>query len=192
MFENRSFANGSTTRKREKLKFEDNSRLSISLIKMLDARNRMIEIYLIFRIYKSEYTKSYFLSLFPTIGRRSSNKSPEDAIRIDDTCIVKQGYLVKSPPLDLIRKRVSRWHMRWFVLYDTKPRCDVDPAVDREVELLYYRNNESQYIGDAPLGKWGQFYGVICSFKIWPLKYLLFFENMSCHSSYRCPFLAEA
>lgn len=73
-------------------------------------------------------------------------------MKLDPHCIVKYGFLTKSPPLEKIKSKVARWHLRWFVLYDTKPRADIDPAVEREVELYYYTNEDSQKLGEIPLG----------------------------------------
>lgn len=74
-------------------------------------------------------------------------------MKLDPHCIVKYGFLTKSPPLEKIKSKVARWHLRWFVLYDTKPRADIDPAVEREVELYYYTNEDSQKLGEIPLGR---------------------------------------
>ena len=68
--------------------------------------------------------------------------SPGQVILLDPTQIIKEGYLTKSPPLDvetLIRKR---WRLRWFVLcYD-----NVEPT-------LYYFKNEKYRKQCKPKGK---------------------------------------
>lgn len=74
------------------------------------------------------------------------------AVQLDPSCIVKQGYLTKSPPtgeVTLIRKR---WHLRWFVLYDTHAGDNVDKNTARDVFMLYYKNDIKVNNG-TPKGK---------------------------------------
>ena len=86
--------------------------------------------------------------------------STEASVKLDIKCIRKSGYLVKSPSRDLIRNRMARWHLRWFVLYDNKP-CMNEKITKREVEIIYYKNHEEQQKYSEPLGKlyfWWRFY----------------------------------
>ena len=67
--------------------------------------------------------------------------SPVQLIWFDPTRIIKEGYLTKSPPLDvetLIRKR---WRLRWFVL------CYVGAE-----PMLYYFKNEKCRKQSKPKG----------------------------------------
>ena len=73
-------------------------------------------------------------------------------LNLDPICIIKQGYLTKSPPMreaTIIRKR---WRLRWFVLYDTQALADIDPTVEREVNLIYYKSDK-KVIQGLPKGK---------------------------------------
>lgn len=56
--------------------------------------------------------------------------------KLDRTCIVHEGYMWKSPPLE--KSFIARWKRRWFVLYDTFEK--VQEGEQRELELLYYES----------------------------------------------------
>ena len=76
--------------------------------------------------------------------RRSESFSSCDfSLNLDPQCIIMRGYLIKSPPLEKARNRVARWHLRWFMLYDTKKRCDIDPLLEREIKLYYFKDEHS-------------------------------------------------
>ena len=72
----------------------------------------------------------------------SKMSSPGQVILFHPTHIIKEGYLTKSPPLDvetLIRKR---WRLRWFVL------CYIE-----DEPRLYYFKNEKYRNQLKPKGK---------------------------------------
>ena len=78
--------------------------------------------------------------------RRSESFSSHDfTLNLDPQCIVMRGYLIKSPPLEKSKNRVARWHLRWFMLYDTKKRCDIDPLLEREIKLYYFKDEHSPW-----------------------------------------------
>ena len=62
--------------------------------------------------------------------------------KIDPECIIKQGYLVKSPPMEESSILGKRWRMRWFVLYN----------FDGHAHLFYFRDEKSVTKG-PPKGK---------------------------------------
>ena len=84
-----------------------------------------------------------------------------DEMALDETCIEKQGYLVKSPSRDRFRNKIARWHLRWFVLYDTLHlRCNDDEQItksgcgeERRVELIYYKNHSMQNNNNDPISE---------------------------------------
>lgn len=73
---------------------------------------------------------------------------------LDTNCIIKQGYLTKSPPMkestSLIRKR---WHMRWVILYDTSAKGSIDPISERNVSLIYYKTDAKASTMGNPRGR---------------------------------------
>ncbi|XP_012559911.2 uncharacterized protein LOC105846081 isoform X3 [Hydra vulgaris] len=73
--------------------------------------------------------------------------------KLDPECIVKEGFLVKSPPQEHVIRKVARWHLRYLVLYDTKSRVDIDQIIEREVFIFYYKDDKSKEAGEKPLGK---------------------------------------
>jgi len=73
-------------------------------------------------------------------------------LQIDPTCIVKQGYLTKSPPTNEITLIRKRWHLRWFILYDTHAGSHPDPNAERDVFMLYYKN-DIKVMNGSPKGK---------------------------------------
>ncbi|XP_065671107.1 uncharacterized protein LOC105846081 isoform X5 [Hydra vulgaris] len=68
-------------------------------------------------------------------------------------CIIKEGFLVKSPPQEHVIRKVARWHLRYLVLYDTQSRVDIDQIIEREVFIFYYKDDKSKEAGEKPLGK---------------------------------------
>jgi len=64
---------------------------------------------------------------------------------LDDEYIQHGGYLVKSPPLDKMLNKVTRWHLRYFVLYDNKKLHDKEPQLHSHQVALYYFENWSAF-----------------------------------------------
>ena len=87
------------------------------------------------------------------ISRKTSSTAVNPLPPMDEICKKKVGYLVKSPSRMCLRNRIARWHLRWFVLYDTQPRCDMDDTLEREIELLYYKNHQEEQKNHPPLGE---------------------------------------
>jgi len=88
-----------------------------------------------------------------TASRKDSSAADNTLQPLDEICKKKVGYLVKSPSRMCLRNKIARWHLRWFVLYDTQPRCDVDETIEREIELLYYKNHQEEQRNCQPLGE---------------------------------------
>ena len=64
------------------------------------------------------------------------------------------GYLTKSPPLHKVKNRIARWHMRYFVLFDTHHGMMEDEITnDRDVYLSYFKNCSAFNNNDDPLGE---------------------------------------
>ena len=147
--------------------------------------------YLSVNILFTYYCKSFNYKLptetLTTLGRRSlkkhkvkstdnvTNAEPQEKptkenpvvetqkLILDDKCIKKVGYLVKSPSKTGLKNKIARWQLRWFVLYDTQPHCDLDESCKREVILYYYKNHQEQLNNGQPLGK---FDSILVSSKI--------------------------
>ena len=80
--------------------------------------------------------------------------------------IVKEGYLLKSPPLDGFTSKVKRWQRRWFVLTNRSfDENDKDP-----IKLHYFKNKASFGKRERPKGKIGDlkiFY--LIEFNFWSI-----------------------
>ena len=68
--------------------------------------------------------------------------------KLDPRFTILTGYFWKAPPLEKLQGRLlARWKYRWFVLYAR------DSDEERELELIYYHNEETQQRGDRYIGK---------------------------------------
>ena len=94
------------------------------------------------------------------------------ALGLEQRYVAYSGYLTKSPPMHKVKSRIARWHMRYFVLFDTSYVTDSDchpydnriqsqgitngqnGRHDRLVYLSYFKNHTAFKNGEDPFGMW--------------------------------------
>uniref|UniRef100_A0A7M5X443 PH domain-containing protein n=1 Tax=Clytia hemisphaerica TaxID=252671 RepID=A0A7M5X443_9CNID len=82
----------------------------------------------------------------------SHRQSYEDFLQ-EHPFISYSGYLTKSPPMHKVKNKIARWHLRYFILYDTDRSTSNDQRwINRKVFLCYYKNYSSAKNGESPLG----------------------------------------
>ena len=120
-----------------------------------------------------------------SLALRSNNYSSN--LKMTSTAadgIIKEGYMVKSPPLNGIKNKAKRWCRRWFVLYDTT-KLD-EKTHKKEIALYYFENKESFEKGIKQKGKLYKFCSLVRAYSAINQHFFLDYKNSMIRSCIRC------